>query len=170
MARNFVQAGSALTLTAPYARTAGQAALIGAIFAIALSDVGNGAEGEFAPFGVWDLDKTDAQAWALGDKIYWDAGNKACSNVPTVGALVGVAVASAANPTDVGRVFLCGCAPDLLEGKQAVIADADPTNTGIAVNDAGATAVATAAELDAVAVQLNLVLATLRAVGIIATA
>jgi len=110
MATNYKQPGKVLTLTAPYARSSGEGALVESIFGVALNDVLIAVETEFATTGVWTLAKTSAQAWAVGDEIYWDDGNKRCDNVPTVGALIGSATAVAANPSSTGEVKLNGTA------------------------------------------------------------
>jgi predicted RecA/RadA family phage recombinase len=105
MAINYVQPGKTITLVAPYQRNAGLGALVGSIFGVALTTVANGIEAEFAVNGVWDLAKTSAQAWVLGDKIYWDDTNKRCDNT-AVGVFIGIATAVAANPSGAGRVRL----------------------------------------------------------------
>ncbi|MEK7995702.1 MAG: DUF2190 family protein [Planctomycetota bacterium] len=51
-----------LTLTAPYARVAGEGALGGSLFGGAVNDVANGAEGEFAIVGVFDLTRETGRA------------------------------------------------------------------------------------------------------------
>ncbi len=109
MASNYVQPGKNLTLTAPYDRTTGQGALVGSIFGVAQVTVASGAAAEFATEGVWDLAKTSAQPWAVGDRIFWDNMNKRCDNVPTAGfILIGQATAAAANPSSTGKVKLFG--------------------------------------------------------------
>lgn len=108
--KNFVQAGDTLTLTAPYAVTSGQGALVGSLFGVAAGDVANGAEGEFKTTGVFDLTKIGSQAWTVGARIYWDDTNKRTTNVATSNTLIGVAVmavGSGASET-VGRVRLNG--------------------------------------------------------------
>ncbi len=122
--QNYKQPGCVLTLTAPYARDSGQGALVGAIFGVATSDVENGASGEFATEGVFELAKTASQAWTAGDRIYWNTSTKAVSNVATVGPFIGVAteaVAGGAGDTT-GTVKLSGAAPELSLGVQANIA------------------------------------------------
>lgn len=162
MASNFVQPGRHLTLTAPYARNAGQGALVGSLFGVALSTVANAAAGEFAVEGVWDLTKTSAQAWTLGDKVHWDDTNKRCDTTPTVGPLIGVATAAAANPSSTGRVKLNGTVPGLVQGRQAAVAD-------VATADADGTYGSPEATLiNELKTQLNALLADLRAAGIIA--
>jgi predicted RecA/RadA family phage recombinase len=109
MAGNYVQPGKTITLTAPYAVASGAGALVGSIFGVSLQTLAIAVAGEFATVGVWSLAKTSAQAWVVGDKIYWDNANKRCDNVATAGfRLIGVATAVAANPTATGSVRLNG--------------------------------------------------------------
>lgn len=111
MATNYVQEGEVLTLTAPYTRTSGQGALVGAIFGVALVDVASGAQASFATEGVFDLTKVGSQSWAtVGLAIYWDDSNKYCTTTSGGNTLIGVNVAtvgSGAGETT-GRVRLNG--------------------------------------------------------------
>ena len=112
MATNYVQPGKTLTLTAPYDRlTAGLGAQVGSIFGVALSAVLSGVAGEFAIDGVWTLAKTSAQAWTVGQRLYWDNTNKRVDSFPTLGMFIGVAAAVAANPSSTGAVRLNGTSP-----------------------------------------------------------
>lgn len=131
---NYIQPGEVLTLAAPYDRTSGQGALVGSIFGVAVSDVLSGVDGEFRTVGVFDLTKTSAQAWTQGQKIYWDNGNKRCDSDSTVGQLIGVATAAAANPSSTGTVRLNGGVPDTAEGAQAAIADLTDNSGGAAAD------------------------------------
>src|SRR6266542_761136 len=108
MAKNFVQPGEVVTLAAPTGGvTSGIGVLIGTIFGVALETVAAGVNFDAMTEGVFDLAKTSAQAWAVGDKIYWDNTNTRCDNVPTAGfRFIGVANAAAANPSATGRVDL----------------------------------------------------------------
>ncbi len=111
--RNFIQPGSTVTLPAPYVRTAGQAALIGALLCVALSDVANGAEGEWGTEGVFDLTKVGSQAWAtVGAVVYWDNTNKRLTTVATGNTLVGAIMKTVGNGAGetTGRVRLNGAA------------------------------------------------------------
>lgn len=108
MANNYLQDGEVLTLTAPYTRTSGQGALVGALFGVALVAVSSGAQASFALTGVFTLPKTSAQAWTVGAKIYWDDTNKECTTTSSGNTLIGVAVAVADNPSSTGQVRLNG--------------------------------------------------------------
>lgn len=188
--RNFIHPGKTLTLTAPYIRTSGQGALIGSIFGVATADVANGVEGEFMVSGVFELAKTSAQAWAQGERIYWDNTNKRCDNDPEVGQLIGTATVIAANPSSTGIVRLNGAVPGLSEGPQDTIAALTDSTNGAAVDGtvSEVTALATSggntysdASVNAKLVlvnnankelvtQLNTILAALKAAGIIKSA
>jgi predicted RecA/RadA family phage recombinase len=59
--------------------------------------------------GVFALAKISAQAWAVGDVIYWSPNNKLCTNVNSSSDIkIGFATAVAANPTSTGNVCLTG--------------------------------------------------------------
>lgn len=106
--KNFVQPGSTITLTAPYAVASGDGLLVGAIFGVAAGDAASGEPVEAALTGVFDITKVGSQAWTVGAKIYWDNTNKRCTTVTTDNTLIGVAteaVASGAGDT-IGRVRL----------------------------------------------------------------
>lgn len=159
MAANYIQEGDVLTLTAPYTVTSGQGAQVGSQFAVALKDTTNATEGEFATSGVWSLAKTSAQAWTVGQKVYWDNGNKRCDSDGTVGILIGVATAVAANPSSTGNVKLNEAVAATSEGPQAAIAD---------IATADATDLASAEALaNATKAKFNTLLAELRLAGII---
>lgn len=157
---NFLQSGKTLTLLAPYALLSGAGFLVGSIFAVANRAAAEGDPVEGSREGVFSLPKTSAQAWAIGDKIYWDDTNKRCDSDGTVGMLIGVATAIAANPTAVGDVLLNGVAPGTAEGPQAAIAD---------IATADASDLATAQALANVnKATINAILIALRAAGVIA--
>lgn len=119
----FVQEGKALTLTAPYDRTAGQLALVGALVVVALNDVDQDAEGEFATEGVWEVDKVDAQAWTQGARIFFDSATKLATTVASGNTLIGIAVEAADNPSDTGIVRLNGAVDEVFAGGAAETLD-----------------------------------------------
>ncbi|WP_018407923.1 DUF2190 family protein [Methylocystis rosea] len=106
MATSFIQSGEAVEFAAPYAVASGAGALIGAIFGVAQTTLGNGERGAFQLCGVWELAKNSAEAWTEGAKIYWDNTNKRCTTTASGNTLIGVATEAAANPSSVGRVRL----------------------------------------------------------------
>jgi len=106
--KNFVQDDEVLSLTAPYAVVSGAGFKVGKIIAIATSGAASGAPVEGMVEGVFDLAKTSAQAWSVGDLVYWDDTNKLATTTATGNTLMGVATATAANPSATGRVRLNG--------------------------------------------------------------
>lgn len=108
--KNYVQPGNTITLTAPYAVTSGDGLLVGAIFGVAAGAAAIGEAVEAALVGVYDLKKVASQAWAAGDKIYWDNSAKNTTKTLTSNTLIGVATeAVAGGATDlIGRVRLNG--------------------------------------------------------------
>ncbi len=108
--QNYKAPGCVLTLTAPYARDSGQGALVGDIFGVATSDVENGADGEFATEGVYELAKTTSQAWTQGDPLYWDDSAKKLTTVGTAHKLVGAASVDAGSSDATGFCKLNGTA------------------------------------------------------------
>lgn len=166
--RNFIQEGCVLTLAAPYNVLSGAGFQVGSIFAVASNDALSGATVEGATEGVFDLAKTSAQAWTIGQKVYWDNTNKRCDTDGTVGMLIGAATAVAANPTSTGHVKLNEAVPSGSEGPQAAIADLNLTT----LTDAPATADALRDNLTAtweteIEAKVNAILTALRTGGVI---
>lgn len=108
--KNYVQPGTTLTLTAPYAVTSGDGLLVGSIFGVAAGDAASGATVEATLTGIFDLTKIGSQAWTVGAKVYWDDTNKRCTTVATDNTLIGVAVEAVAGGAGdtIGRVRLNG--------------------------------------------------------------
>lgn len=127
---NFIQPGETLTLTVDRNVSSGGGFLKGSIFGVATGDVLDTEAGEFNTCGVYSLTKTSAQAWAVGDRIYWDDTNHRCDNVGTVGQLIGVATAVAANPSSTGYVKLNATVPSSSEGPQTAILDLTDNSGG----------------------------------------
>ena len=108
--KTYVQPGNTITLTAPYDVTSGDGLLVGAIFGIASGDALTGAEVEVVTTGVFDLTKAASQAWAVGDKVYWDNTNRVATKTATANTLIGVAVLAVGGTASetIGRVRLNG--------------------------------------------------------------
>lgn len=105
--RNYIQDGKHITVEAASSVSSGEGYLVGKLFGVATNDAGTGDDLVIVTEGVFDLAKVSAQAWAVGNLIYWDDGNTRCTTVDT-NVPIGVAVAVAANPTATGRVKLFG--------------------------------------------------------------
>ena len=179
MAKNFKQPGDVIALTAPSGGVvSGTPKIIGGIFVVPLVSVAQGVTFNAKVTGVFSIAKTSAQAWTEGQKVYWDTGNNRADTTPTLGPLIGVAVAVAANPSATGDVRLNGVAPDTAEGPQAAIASLTD-GTGGTANDAlanladGSTYATDHSDIEDnfadLAAKVNEILAALRAAGVIAT-
>ena len=108
--KNYVQPGKTITLAAPYAVSSGDGLLVGAIFGVSTASAAIGEAVEAALVGVFDLKKAASQAWAVGDKVYWDNTAKETTKTATSNTLIGVAVEVVGNGASdtVGRLRLNG--------------------------------------------------------------
>lgn len=108
--KTYIQPGHTITLAAPAAVTSGSGLLVGAIFGIAAHDAASGEPVETLTVGVVDITKVGTQAWAVGDKIYWDNTNKRATKTATDNTLIGVALGAVGSGADetTGRVRLNG--------------------------------------------------------------
>jgi predicted RecA/RadA family phage recombinase len=106
--KNFKQSGDTVTLIAAAAVASGAGILVGSIFGIATNAAAIGEEVEAKRTGVFTVAKNSAEAWAVGDKVYWDDTAKVFTITNTADTLVGAAYAVAANPSAIGTVLLDG--------------------------------------------------------------
>lgn len=110
--KNFVQAGSAITATAPTGGvSSGDPVLIGNLFGVAAIDAAEGAETELVVQGVYELPKASLTVTA-GGIAYFDESAGVVSTDDDTGSnlRVGIFVAAAADSTTIGRVRLDGAA------------------------------------------------------------
>lgn len=110
MARNFIGEGEAVDLIAPYDVAAGSGALVGGLFGVALNTYKSAELGVFGTCGIWELKKTNAQAWTQGQVVYWDNTAKEVTSTAGANTKIGVAVVAALNPSATGKVRLNGTA------------------------------------------------------------
>lgn len=94
MAKNFIKPGEHLTYTAAADTASGSGVLLGSLLAVALTTVANGANGEAAIEGVWELPKASADVIAAWDEPTWDvSAGEFITGVAASGDLLGGAVA-----------------------------------------------------------------------------
>jgi predicted RecA/RadA family phage recombinase len=108
--KNYVSGGEVLDLAAPYAVSSGGGMKIGDIIAIAAVDAAITVVIAGYVQGVFDVTAEGAgsgQAWAVGDKIYWDDTNKRFTKTSTSNTLAGYAVGAKLTADVVGRLRLC---------------------------------------------------------------
>lgn len=105
--KNYVSDGNTITITAPEALTSGDGVKIGLLFGVATADALSGAEAVIQRKGVVNIAKVSAQAWAVGDLIYWDEGNDLATTASATGLInIGIATAVAANPSSTGEMVI----------------------------------------------------------------
>lgn len=103
--KNFIQPGDTLTVPAPTGGIlSGGVYVSGSLIGIATTTAAVGIPVAVKTKGVFELAKVSAQAWTIGQPIYWDsaANNATTSNTGTT--LMGYATEAAANLSAVGRV------------------------------------------------------------------
>lgn len=107
--KNFIQHGDMITLVAVAAVTSGQLVRANSLVGVAATDAAIGEEVEVKTSGVFEVAKTSAQAWEIGQPIYMIAASGLATNVAGTGNyLIGVAAKAAANPSGNGAVRLNG--------------------------------------------------------------
>lgn len=105
--KNYIQPGKSIDVPAPAGGVvSGKVYIIGALIGVSSVTAAEGTMIALQTEEVFDLEKTSAQAWAIGDKIYLDAATKVATKTVGSNTLIGVAVAVAANPSPSGWVKL----------------------------------------------------------------
>jgi predicted RecA/RadA family phage recombinase len=115
--------GKTLSLAAPYDVTAGAGAKVGdSIFGVAKETLLSGVEGYFETEGEFNLTKVGSQAWAVGERVYWDNSNKRCTTDSAAGMFIGYATVAAGSGAGVttGTLKLAS-ASEQFEGAQAAV-------------------------------------------------
>ena len=96
MAKNYIQEGEILTVTAgATAIVSGAVVLIGKRVGIALADIPALGAGSASVTGVWAVAKLGTDAVAQGDLLYWDAANSRMTATAAGNTLAGFAAAPA---------------------------------------------------------------------------
>lgn len=108
MAKNFVQEGENLTITAPYAVSSGGGCMVNNLFGVAITDIANGEQGVIATEGVWTLakDAGGGTNWAAYGDVYWNASTKKVTGASSGNQLIGTGMAVAATGDTTANVRL----------------------------------------------------------------
>ncbi len=96
MAKNYVQDGKTLNYTAGADIASGDFVLIGALGAIAKTDIANGKTGAVHVCGVFSVPKASG-AVTQGAKLYWSAANSNLTTTASGNTFVGLAAEAAAS-------------------------------------------------------------------------
>ena len=106
--KNFVQAGSAITVIAAAPASSGAVVKLGNLIGVAQGSAATGEELVLATYGVFDLPKVAADVLAVGDPVYWRSSDGLVTGVATGNSKIGVAVSDAGDPSASVRVRLNG--------------------------------------------------------------
>ena len=106
--KNFVQRGENIAVPAPATVTSGAGVLIGALFGVANGDADTGADLVLSTVGVFNLPKVTADAFTVGETVYWDDTAKRATETATDNTKIGVAVAAAGTGAATVKVRLNG--------------------------------------------------------------
>lgn len=106
--KNYLFPGDSVTLPAPADVKAGAFVQVGSLGGVAQADAASGEDVVLVRRGGFDLAKTEAEAWTVGQKIYWNGTAGEMTGTAAGNVLVGAALAVAANPSTTGWVVLDG--------------------------------------------------------------
>lgn len=108
--KNYIQPGDCITVPAPAGGTvSGDLYKVGGLVGVATTTEAEGQPVVLKTTGVFELDKINGQAWAVGDVIFMNGTSRMATNVSASGVFrIGVVTEVAANPSAVGRVRLDG--------------------------------------------------------------
>ncbi|HWB47542.1 MAG TPA: DUF2190 family protein [Stellaceae bacterium] len=120
---NKIQPGHLITTLAPYAVASGALVVDGSLVGVATDAASLNATVVIDCEGVFTLAKTSAEAYGVGDPLYYNASNGLLTSDADEGAntLVAVAMKAAANPssTCVARLIGFGLTGDMITAMQA---------------------------------------------------
>jgi predicted RecA/RadA family phage recombinase len=103
---NFIKNGEFLEITAPAAIDSGDGVLVGDLFGVAVTDIANGAKGNLALEGVFELEKATGDGGAtIWSPAYFDASAKKVTSTSTGNTQVGL-FANAPGDTDTKALVL----------------------------------------------------------------
>jgi len=108
MATNYIQPGDTITVPAGADYVSGQVAIEGEIIGIAMGDALTGAPVDIQTSGVFTVPKVGADAFAVGDPVYYDLAAELATVTTTDNVKLGVTVAAAAASTASVNVRLSG--------------------------------------------------------------
>lgn len=103
---NYLGESDELVAIAPAPVMTGQPLLLGSAFGVVVRSAAQGRRMRLLLKGCFGLPKNFAEAWAFGEALYWDNTNAVVTIVSGNNTRIGVAIASALNPSSVGNVRL----------------------------------------------------------------
>lgn len=106
--QNYHSMGNLLTVPAPADVQSGDGVIVGSIFGIASNTVEAGENVALAVVGVFTLPKVAADAFGVGEVVYFDASEGLVTETATDNTAIGVAIAAAGAGTANVNVRLDG--------------------------------------------------------------
>lgn len=104
--KNYIQPGKTVTVPAPTTVKSGELVVVGSLFGVAEFSAAEGDPVDIATEGVFELPKEQAQAWAVGVKVYYVVADKVLTTTATGNTFIGHAIEPVANPSGSGAVRL----------------------------------------------------------------
>lgn len=108
MAQNYIQPGDTITIPAADAVLSGGVVVAGEIVGIAQGHAAQGESVDVATRGVWQVPKVGADAFAVGDAVFFDLGTALATATEGDNVKLGVAVAAEAPGAATVNVRLSG--------------------------------------------------------------
>ena len=102
------QNGDAIDVTLSATQNPGDGLEIGSLIGVLANGGVSGAADALWLEGVFSVKKNSAEAWTVGELIYWDNVAKQFTATATSNTKAGVAVLAAANPSATGTLRLNG--------------------------------------------------------------
>jgi predicted RecA/RadA family phage recombinase len=111
MAKNFIQDGRYLEVTAPAGLSSGDFVKVGSVFGFAQNDALSGAAVQIDTAGVHSIACASAAVIAVGDPLYWDVADGEVNKTASGNWYVGVAASAAGNGVTSVDIRLNGSMP-----------------------------------------------------------
>lgn len=111
MAKNYIQPGRYLEVTAPAALDSGDFVKVGSLFGFAQNDAASGAAVQIDTEGVHTIACASAAVIAVGDALYWDVADGEVNKTAASNWYVGVAASAAGNGVTSVDIRLNGAMP-----------------------------------------------------------
>lgn len=106
MTNKYIQPGEVWDYTAGADIASGDVVVMGDVVGVALAAIANGATGPVQVSGVFELAKLSTDVAAIGDPLYWDAGNSRLTVTASTHKLAGYAAQASGSGTATARVKL----------------------------------------------------------------
>ena len=103
---NYLGESDELIAVAPAPVMSGQPLLLGSAFGVVVRGAAQGRHLRLLLKGCFRLPKNFAEAWSIGNPLFWDNTNAVVTVASAGNTRIGVAIAAAANPSSVGNVRL----------------------------------------------------------------